>query len=233
MNNKIAHSLEHVHFENTAGLSPLLVSKGYRLNRSALYNGESLPEINNFELLIIMGGPMGVHDEDKLSWLKPEKVFIEKCIKSGKKIIGICLGAQLLADVLGAKVYRNKFKEIGWHTVRQTADSGKSSTFKDFPEEFTPFHWHGDTFDIPSGCIRTSESEVCGNQSFVLDDRIIALQFHLESTQDSIRNLIKYCSEDIIDSPHVQNPDYILKYSKEKCAENNKLLDKLLNNFLV
>ena len=233
MTNRIAHSLEHVHFENTAGLSPLLASNGFKLNQSALYNSEPLPEIDDFELLIIMGGPMGVHDEDKFSWLKPEKVFIEKCISAKKKIIGICLGAQLLADVFGAKVYSNKYKEIGWHKVRLTGDSKKSRLFKDFPDEFTPFHWHGDTFDIPSGCIRTSESEVCANQSFVFDDRIIALQFHLESTQESIKNLIKYSGEDIMDSPYIQNPDLMLKSSEEKCLENNKLLDKLLNNFLV
>ncbi len=233
MTNKIAHSLEHVHFENTAGLSQLLISRGFELNRSALYNGEPLPDIDDFELLIIMGGPMGVHDEDKFSWLKPEKNFLEKCISAEKKIIGICLGAQLLADVLGAKVYRNKYKEIGWHKVRLTEDSKKSRFFKDFPEEFTPFHWHGDTFDIPSGCTRTSESEICCNQSFVLDDRIIALQFHLESTQDSIKNLIKYSGEDIIDSPYIQNPDIMLNSSDKKCSESNKLLDNLLNNFLV
>jgi GMP synthase-like glutamine amidotransferase len=227
---KKVHSLEHVHFEDTAGLSTLLSSKGYKLNRSRLYDGDSLPEINSFELLLVMGGPMSVHDEDKFDWLKPEKKFIEKCISSGKKIIGICLGAQLLADVLGAKVFKNRYREIGWHNVRQAGDSKKSRIFHGFPEEFTAFQWHGETFDIPSGCIKTSESEACENQSFIYDERIAALQFHLESTEISINNLIKYCGDEIISSPYIQNPEFILKNMHEKCANNEKLLDHLLDN---
>jgi GMP synthase-like glutamine amidotransferase len=232
MNNKIVHSLEHVHFEDTAGLSQLLKQSGYGFNKSALYNGDSLPSVDSFELLLIMGGSMGVYDEDKFGWLKPEKIFIEKCIAAGKKIIGICLGAQLLADVLGARVYKNKYKEIGWHNVKLTEESGRSMIFKDFPGEFVPFHWHGDTFDIPSGCIKTAESEACPNQAFVFEDRIIALQFHLESTDKSINNIIKHSADELIDAPYIQKTDEILKSAQKRNADNIKLLDKLLCNFL-
>ncbi|MDQ7055614.1 MAG: type 1 glutamine amidotransferase [Persephonella sp.] len=160
------HYIQHVHFETPANIFRWAEKKNYTISGTKLFLGEKLPPLEQFDFLIVMGGPMGVYDEDKFPWLTQEKKFIEQCIKADKKILGICLGAQLIADVLGARVYKNSHKEIGWFPVYLTEEGKKSQSFKGFPREFTAFHWHGDTFEVPKGAVHTAFSEGCKNQSF-------------------------------------------------------------------
>lgn len=127
---------------------------------------------------------MGVHDEVQYPWLKEEKKFIENLIKHNKKILGICLGSQLIAQVLGAKVYKNSYKEIGWSLVYSTLDASKDYTF--IPKEFVAFHWHGDTYDLPKNATHLFYNEATKIQGFVYNQNFWALQFHLESTEESI-----------------------------------------------
>lgn len=221
------HYLQHIHFENLANIEIWAKDRGHKVSRTRLFNNERLPAMGDFDWLIIMGGPMNIHQEKKYPWLIQEKRFIEKAIKNKKVVLGICLGAQLIADILGGKVYKNKYKEIGWFQVSLTKEAEGSSIFNTLPEKFIAFHWHGDTFDLPSGCIRIATSEGCINQAFEYKSRVVGLQFHLESSERAIDNLIQNCGDEIIKGRYTQKQSEIL-------AKNNNLkkISKTLNLLL-
>ncbi len=191
------HYLQHVPFESPANILNWAKERGHSITGTHLYKNQPFPDFSSFDMLVVMGGPMGVYDENKYSFLKREKVFIENAINLGKKVLGVCLGAQLIADVLGAKVYKNKYKEIGWFPVNLTEEGKQSDIFKNLPNEFTPFHWHGDTFDLPRGAKRTAYNEATQNQAFEIDGKIIGLQFHLETTKESAKELIENSQEEL------------------------------------
>lgn len=204
-------------------------NKGFPVSRTLLYEGEELPLLSAFDLLVVMGGPMGVHDEAQYPWLKTEKKFIRQAMATGKMVLGICLGAQLIAQVLGASVTRNPQKEIGWFPVRLTPEARKAPVFRDIPEEIMAFHWHGDTFGIPKGAVHIASSEACANQAFVLG-RIYGLQFHLESSKESIERLIKNCGEELTNGRYIQDAEKIragMGYLKETGLTLSLLLDHI------
>ena len=176
----------------------------HTLTRTRFFAGEVPPAGEDIDLLIILGGPMGVYEEKAYPWLRDEKKLIDRCGSWNKKMLGICLGAQLIANVRGARVYPNTYKEIGWFPVRFTTEARRSVIFKDFPDDMTSFHWHGDTFDLPDGALHCAFSEACTNQAFLLDDRIIGLQFHLETTERLILDLIGYGKSELRSSRWIQ-----------------------------
>jgi len=204
--------LQHVPFEGPAHLAIIARDRGLTLERTRVFDGEELPGTDDFDLLAVMGGPMGANDEAAYPWLAAEKKLIERSIREGKLILGICLGAQLIADVLGARVSRNRHREIGWFPVRRGAEAGSCATGRALPESFYAFHWHGDTFDIPAGGVRIAESNACRNQGFVWEDRVAALQFHLEATPDSVRALLGNCGDELDGSEFVQGREAILDF---------------------
>jgi GMP synthase-like glutamine amidotransferase len=204
------HFLQHVPFEGPANIEVWAKERGYKVSRTLMFRNEKFPSPDNFDWLIILGGPMGVYDEDEYPWLTHEKRFIEETIQRRKIVLGICLGAQLLADVLGGAVHKNRCREMGWFPVRLTKGASKSKIFKNFPDTFIAFHWHSDTFTIPPGCIRLAESEGCENQAFEYEGRVFALQFHLESSIDSIRQLVKNCGY-MVEGKFIQKPEEMLK----------------------
>jgi GMP synthase-like glutamine amidotransferase len=202
--------------------------KGYPVRKTRLYEGEELPLLSKFDWLVIMGGPMGVHDEKKHPWLVQEKRFIRQSIATGKVVLGICLGAQLIADTMGGKVTANPHKEIGWHTVVMSDEARKSPIFKTLPNEFTAFQWHGDTFSIPQDARRLAYSEACKDQAFEIG-RAIGLQFHLESTKESIELLIGNCSGDLSDGKYVQNSEAI-KAGMDNLSGMKSLMTMMLDS---
>ena len=178
-------------------------------------------KISDIDGLIVMGGPMGITDHDQHPWLAAEKAFIKQMIDQNKPVLGICLGAQLIADVLGSNVWKGKQKEIGFYECRASVplalnDRDGRSTF--FPEQFVPFHWHGDTFGIPDGAVRLASSQATENQAFLYKDNVLALQFHLETTEESLLSLYENCSDEITDAPFIQ--------PLEKMQENFPMLGK-------
>lgn len=202
------HCIQHVPFEDMAGIEAWAKSKGHSMSRTLLFNEEELPLLSSFEWLIVMGGPMSTGDEAKYPWLKDEKRFIRNAVATGKIVLGICLGAQLLAEAMGGTVSKNKFREIGWYPVNLTPDAGKSPAFRRLPQELIAFHWHGDTFSIPPNARKLASSEACDNQAFEIN-RAIGLQFHLESTQESIEKLIANGSGDLDRGRFVQDAGQI------------------------
>lgn len=173
------HVLQHVAFETPGRLIEEIRHRGYSLQTTALYDGAPLPNRSDFDILIIMGGPMSVHDEAEFPWLRPEKELIAKSIREGKKVLGICLGAQLIAEVCGGRVYRASEKEIGWLPVRWMGGL-----------ETMEFHWHGETFDLPREAVLLASTKTCVNQAFRLGDNVLALQFHPEVTEELIHAMV-------------------------------------------
>lgn len=225
------HFIQHVEFEEPAELEKWIIEKGYKVTKSKMYNKDLFPNITDFDMLIVMGGPMGVHDTIKYPWLIREKEFIRRTITEKKIVIGICLGAQLIADVLNAKVYKNKYKEIGWFPVKKSRLLSKESIFSDFEKETNVFHWHGDTFDIPKGAKRIFSSNGCKNQAFQYGERVFGFQFHFEINEESILKLVENAATDITDDKFVQT-DIMEKTNLPLIAEVGKTMDKIMNKIV-
>jgi GMP synthase (glutamine-hydrolysing) len=226
------HFLQHVWFEDLAHIGVWADNRDVTVSRTAFLADEQLPSLDDFDWLVIMGGPMGVYDEDQYPWLAGEKKFIEKAMTAGKTVLGICLGAQLIAAASGARVYKNKYKEIGWFDVFRTPEAVESRVFANLPDSFRAFHWHGDTFDLPTRARRLARSQGCANQAFEFDDKLIGLQFHLESTTDSISKLVANCGEEVLADRFVQNTEQIVT-QEDYVAEANKLMETLLDSLLL
>lgn len=229
------HFLQHIQYEGLGSIADWIHENSYVLSVTQLFHDQSLPDPGDIDFLIIMGGPMGIYEKEKYPWLKKEKQFIKKAIRENKKVLGICLGAQLIADVLGAKVYPNKYQEIGWFPVRMTDDSKNSKLFNHFPSELMVFHWHGDTFDIPDNTIHIFENEVCRNQGFQYGDNVLGLQFHLEVRRADIEKWFDEPGDDSIN--HISNEPYIQQ--KEVIFANsnlypdiNQYMYKILNSMI-
>ncbi len=225
------HYLQHVPFEGLGSIEPWAVLHGHQISVTKFHAGDSLPALDAFNWLIILGGPMNIYEELKYPWLREEKSFIQKAVEDGKIILGICLGAQLIADVLGAKVYKNTQREIGWFHIQKVPDATRSTLAAFFPNTVEAFHWHGDTFDLPPGAVHLARSDACENQGFILDDRIVGLQFHLETTRQNAENLIKHCHNEMVDGPFIQTPEEILS-NNAPFQEINSVMDALLKSLL-
>jgi GMP synthase (glutamine-hydrolysing) len=196
------HYLQHVAFEGLGFIKEWAASRKIEVTCTRLHAGECPPLPSAFDWLVVMGGPMGVHDYAKYPWLEAEKAVIRESIDAGRTVLGICLGAQLIADVLGATVYPGPQKEIGWFPLHRVPGAPEW-----FPEEITAFHWHGDTFDLPDGAVHLASSDACIYQGFIYRDRVLALQFHLETTRQSMEALIENCADEITDAPFIQTEE--------------------------
>lgn len=223
------HYLQHAAFEGLGMIESWAESKRHAISVTRFYNNEPLPGLESLDWLIIMGGPMNIYEEDKFPWLMREKRFIEQAIRAGKTILGICLGAQLIADVLGAKVFRNREKEIGWFPLQWTPAARRTSLFDFMPEQTSALHWHGDTFPLPAGSIRLAGSQACENQGFLYNGRVVGLQFHWEATEESLRALIRNCGDEIVSGSFIQAPEALLSDGR-RIERTNKLMARLLNN---
>jgi GMP synthase-like glutamine amidotransferase len=220
------HWLQHVPFEGLGAIERWAGSMGHTLSRTRLFAGDSFPEHSEFGMLVVMGGPMGIYDEQEYPWLISEKAFIRAAIEAGKPVLGICLGAQLLADVLGARVSANREKEIGWFPVTRS-DAVPNGLKGVLPERQTVFHWHGDTFGLPADAVHLYASEGCRNQAFLYNDRVLGLQFHLETTLESAMPLLKNCRHELVPGPWIQTEQERLE-GIEKFAGINLTMDRIL-----
>jgi GMP synthase-like glutamine amidotransferase len=206
---------QHVAFEGLGSLEAWFRERGHTLAYTRLYAGDmpagaALPSgrpAPDADWLVVMGGPMGVHDEAAYPWLREEKRAIARALERGAAVLGVCLGAQLLAHVLGAKVGRNRHKEIGWFPVDLAEEAARTWLGRVFPPRFTPFHWHGDTFDIPAGAVALGGSEACAHQGFLHGENALGLQFHPEVTGESLAALVQHCGGELAGDRYVQDTD--------------------------
>ena len=222
------HYLQHVPFEGPAKIGEWALSNKHNLTSTKLYEDAILPPVKNIDWLVVMGGPMNIYEEEVYPWLAQEKKFISEVIEAGKTVLGVCLGAQLIADVLGAKVYRGQHKEIGWLPIELTHEAKASELFGSLPESFTVFHWHGDTFDLPAGAVQLAKSKGCEQQAFLYDGRVLGLQFHLESTVESIQKLVQHCKSDISEGQYVQKAETMLLEGQSHVQGLHKVLEVVL-----
>lgn len=222
------HYCQNVPFEGLGSIEPWALKQGHKLTCSRLYLGDKLPPVDRIDWLIIMGGPMSVNDKLEYPWLVREMEFVKQAIEAGKTILGICLGAQLLAKVLGSDVYPNSHKEIGWFPVEKVgiATEGIGRVMADV---VTAFHWHGETFDLPSGAVHIARSEGCENQAFVYNGRVIGLQYHLETTKASAEAIIKHCQHEIVEAKYIQSAKEMLS-DQSNFDKINIEMERLLNH---
>lgn len=221
-----AHYLQHVPFEGLGSIESWLQVAGYQISSTQFFNSEHLPEIEDIHFLIVLGGPMSVNDEAQHPWLVKEKEFIKRCIEAEKSVLGICLGAQLIASSMGSKVFPNSAKEIGWLPV-EAVQSESTSVFR-FPNETVVFHWHGETFSLPPSAVQLAKSKGCENQAFQIGKKVIGLQFHLETTPASAQAIVENCRDELVEGAYIQPASEILSITDERYSSINTLMGSIL-----
>ena len=224
------HCLTHVSFEDAANIGKWAKLRGHSLSYTHLYRNELPPPIESFDVLAVMGGPMNIYEHDQYPWLAMEKEFIRKAIDADKKVIGVCLGAQLIADVLSGTITASAHKEIGWHLIELTDRAAELEAFSALPKQMTVFHWHGDIFTIPHNATRIAYSETCENQAFQYGDNVLGLQFHMEYSQDSIEKMLTHCGDELVDGAHINTPKQI-RNGYNNIPQNTEWLYTLLDAF--
>jgi len=220
--------LRHVPFEGLGEITHWARHREHELIEAYASREMLLPP--PFDMLIVMGGPMNAMDDEHFPWLADEREFIANAVTDGKLVLGICLGAQLLAAALGGRVIRNAEPEIGWFPVTLTDTGRRMHVFDDWPETFTAGHWHGDTFIPPDGAPVVAVSQACMRQAFALDrGRVVGLQFHLEWTPNTLMRMVEACPEDLTTGhTFVQSGERMLAHT-ELFGETRKLLFSLLD----
>lgn len=223
------HVLQHASFEGIGSMEPWLLERGASIGYSHLYRGDSLPELEGLDLIIVMGGPMSVNDEAELPWLVAEKKLIRDAILQSVPMLGVCLGAQLMANAMGARVYPVGQREIGWFDIE--AATGANDTFQ-FPKCMKAFHWHGETFDLPAAAVRLAGSALCENQAFQLGWHAIGLQCHLEVTRAGVEAFITHCGDELVPDTFVQSAEEIRKASRADYAAIQIVIEDVLEHLL-
>jgi len=221
------HILQHVPFEGPGFIAEWAEANGHTLTFTKFFEAFTIPLPTDIDLLIVLGGPMSVDDTEQYPWLDGELDYIRQMLKIDVKVLGICLGAQMIAGVLGARVYPNDQREIGWFPIKKNA-AIKRGVFENLASEVPAFHWHGDAFDLPKEAKRLFSSEACFNQGFVFNERVFALQFHWEVTKESVRKLIEFSGDDLSNGEYVQSVDELLP-GTEVYAAIHQNMEKLLD----
>ncbi len=221
-------AIRHVKIEDLGVFESVLKDLGYDFKYLDTPAGEVLKEpLENYSMLFVLGGYMSAYEEEKYKFLSYGYKLMEEALKKGIPILGICLGAQMLAKVLGAKVYPGeKGKEIGWYEVFKT---GEHFYFQDFPEKLKVFQWHGDTFDLPEGALRIYSSANYPNQAFVYN-KAIGLQFHIEVNPEIVEKWIEFYKDEL--SKENIDPEKVKKIDKESVYILEKLSKSLVEKIL-
>ena len=222
------HYFQHVAFESLGSIEEWISLSGHSLTSTRFFESSKLPEIADIDWLIVMGGGMSVHDEVQFPWLADEKQFIRQAIDAGKIVIGICLGSQLVSEVLGARVYQNKDKEVGWFDIELTCFAKSNNLFFGMEDRTKVFHWHGDTFDLPENAIHLAFSKGTKNQAYIYNGKVLAMQFHLEPTLNSLQLMIENCRNELTTGKYIQTEIEILA-NKQLIDSSRKILFTLLD----
>ena len=227
----------HLIWHDTVDFSPNNISiwagkRGLEIAQTYMGDTEKLPSLDDFDWLMVMGAPQHAWEEDKYPWLVMEKRFIANAISLDKIILGICFGAQLVAEALGGDIFSSKHTEIGWHEVSLTPKGKKSFLFRGIPDRFLTFHCHSDHFSLPSGCTRLALNEPTENQAFICDDSpVVGLQFHPEYTRDLIRFIANKFGHEWVKGPFVSGKNAVLSKTQEVC-ETYWLMEAILENMI-
>lgn len=224
------HVIRHVPFEGPAAIAKWAASRGHSLTESLALT-ETLPTLEDVDLVVVMGGPMDADDEVTSPWLVAEKRWVRDAMDAGKLVLGVCLGAQILAELAGGRVKRGRHREIGYFPVRRTPEAAEDLVFAALPDVLVVGHWHGDTFDLPEGVEPAYSSDVTVNQAFSLNGgRVVGLQFHLEWTREALEELIDACRDELAEGgPHVADAASFLAHAEQHTASSIDTLFALLD----
>ena len=222
------HCFQHVAFETPGTILEWIQLQNHSITFTRFYETNyQFPDLSDIDTLLVLGGYMNVDEETKFAWLKKEKEFIKSAIDANKKIIGICLGSQLISASLGAKVYQGIEKEIGFYPV----EFSNNKLFSHFKNPYSLFHWHGDTFDLPLDAELIASSSVCKNQGYVIKNQILAMQFHLEMNENLLEEMLLHDGEELHEKGNfIQNINDI-RNNYSNLNQNKKDLFELLNKF--
>ncbi|MEO6598895.1 MAG: gamma-glutamyl-gamma-aminobutyrate hydrolase family protein [Polyangiaceae bacterium] len=231
--------LKHVEFEGPSRIATLLAERECSIDTRSLYRGDPVPtRLSQDQLLIVMGGPMGVADLEspQFPFLKRELELIHSCIAMGSPVLGVCLGSQLLAHAAGASVYEMKNGtqrqyEVGWGPVRFQHATGEA-VLSGVPNEATLLHWHGDTFDLPNGAQLLASTDICKHQAFRLGQRSFGLQFHCETTGEDVETWLTADDGFITAANGEGAADRIRTDTARFSAEQRTVGDALLKNVI-
>ncbi|MHB9022197.1 MAG: type 1 glutamine amidotransferase [Halothiobacillus sp.] len=221
-------AFQHESFEGLGAMAPWFEAQGATVRMIRQFEPEStpLPDPATLDLIIVLGGPMGVHDTAQYPWLAAEKAYIRASFEAKIPMLGICLGAQLIAEQLGAVVGKNPQPEIGWWPMEWT--SAARTIWPEAVPASTVFHWHGDTFSLPAGSELLASSKACAHQGFLFEDRVVGLQFHLEMTAATVNDLIAHGSDDLIEAPFIANAQTMRAEPLKSFQTNQALMAQLL-----
>ncbi len=221
---------QHVAFEGLGLIEPWLRERGHEIAFTRWWAGEAAPAPDDYDWLIVMGGPMNIYQHRDHPWLVAEKAALAAAFATGKRVLGVCLGAQLIADVLGAKVMQNPEREIGWWPVHATPDEpGAADSRYAFPARIDVLHWHGDTFTLPPGAVRLAESAACPQQAFAWGERVLGLQFHLEMGEEAVAEIAAGCADELKGGGRwVQSAVQLTAGARRHGLESRRLLHALL-----
>jgi GMP synthase (glutamine-hydrolysing) len=223
------HVLQHAAYEGPGEIAAWAEQRGHSVKISHLYRGDSLPALSGFDALVIMGGEMNIYQYRDWPWLQAESEFIRAALQHGKRAVGICLGAQFLADALGSRVVQNPAHELGWFPVVWTAESRE--WFPGLPSACPVLHWHGDRFGLPPGATRLAVSDGCPEQGFIVPGQALGLQFHLEVDPALVKLYVDSQGSWPL-GKYVQDPAQILSEAGKHCEKNRHLLHGMLDKFL-
>lgn len=185
------HWLQHIPQEGLGSIEDWARERGHDLQAWRLHESARLPAASDLDGLIVLGGPMSVHDLHEHPWLEAERHLIRHCLQQKRPVLGICLGAQQLAMALGGEVLRGAQPEIGWFPVRLTAAGMNDPLLRDLPPEFDALHWHQEHISLPAATVALASSEACEAQAFRIGRHALGLQFHLEMTRNGAQSLCK------------------------------------------
>lgn len=223
------HFIQHMPFEHPASIAEWAAAKNYTTSYTKVFEATTFPSLGSFNMLVIMGGTMGVYEEDKYSWMAAEKDFIKQSINAGKKVLGICLGAQFIAEALGASVFPHTTKEIGWLPVEKVALHPLTDGL---PQTFTTFHWHGDTFTLPSNAIHLFKTKGCAQQGFVYNNHVAGLQFHMEVKEDLLDGMTAHERAELAKDEYVQTEEELKILTQRHISLQKGYMYKLLDTFV-
>jgi GMP synthase-like glutamine amidotransferase len=212
MNKKLrVHAIQHVPFEGPGHIADWAEERGHELQVISISEGQELPSLHDSDILIVLGGPMSANDE--IPWLRSETLRIAEFVRAKKPVVGICLGAQILARILGAEVFRAPSREIGWFDVELSTGTLKT------------FHWHGEQFTLPPHALTLGHSRLTKVQGFRYEEHVVAWQFHPEVNEQCVQLMIEFCGDEI-DSAQSgeQAPIDIFRQASQYCEGHRQLL---------
>lgn len=227
---KRAFALQHIESEEMGHTEEWLHKHGYSVRRIRLYDGDTLPNAQDVDFLVVLGGPMSVNDTADYPWIAKEVAFLKEVLKRPVPVLGICLGAQLLAKALCANIIKSQEKEIGWYPIKAHQDAHTAIPGFELPESLTVLHWHGESFELPSDTTLLASSEGCRNQAFCLKPYQVGLQFHLEADDAAVRTMLEHSKKDMVDAgPFLQSEITLIKNTGMYAEKAKSVLFDLMN----